>query len=383
MMLILQLVFWFSFVGLAYIYVGYPLLIWFCARRQRRWVVKQNEPRSLSIVIVAHNESKTIGRKLASVLSCAKSEWIQEILIGSDGSTDETVSIARSNPDSRIRVIEFTERRGKPAVLNDLVPQCQGEFVLLADSRQDFDVDCLKRLLENFADPSVGVVSGELVLVSQPGQTVAAEGIGFYWRYEKFIRKSESGYRGVPGATGACYVIRKSVFQPIPAETILDDVAIPMQAITQGYRCLFEPQALIYDSPSDSTRKESIRKRRTIAGAVQLVRLFPQWLLPFRNPIWFEFVSHKLLRLVSPVLLLLVLMTNLALIDQPAYLLLLAAQVAFYAVAALGWITQRIGRRIACCGPALMFMTLNVTTMLALWDAFRSRYRVTWQKSME
>lgn len=376
----LQILFWLSVIGLGYIYVGFPLLMSWCARRWPRFITRTSEPRSLSIVIVAHNEAKTLPRKIASLLSCAKSEWIQEILIGSDGSTDETVSVVRSQPDPRVQVVDFAARRGKPAVLNDLVPRCTGEFVLLADSRQDFDVDCLERLLENFADPQVGVVSGELVLRSQPGETTAAQGIGFYWKYEKFLRKCESRFRGVPGATGACYIIRRSLFNPIPDQTILDDVAIPMQAVARGYYCLFEPTAFIYDNPSGSTRQESIRKRRTIAGAAQLVRLFPQWIWPTSNPLWLEFVSHKLLRLVSPLLLLIVLLTNLALLAIPLYQFALAAQIAFYTAATMGWCCQFVGRRLALCGPPLMFVTLNVTTALALWDAMRSRYRVTWQK---
>ncbi|WP_010582899.1 glycosyltransferase family 2 protein [Schlesneria paludicola] len=375
-----QCLLWLSLIGLWYIYAGYPLLMWICARRFPRPQLKQSEPRTLSIVIVAHNESKNLPRKLASLFSCSQSQWIQEILIGSDGSTDDTVTTTQSYPDPRVRAVDFAMRRGKPAVLNDLVPECTGEFVLLADARQDFDHDCLERLLENFADPRVGVVSGELILRSAPGETTAAQGIGFYWKYEKFIRRSESHFRGVPGATGACYVIRKSLFRPIPEQTILDDVAIPMLAVQQGALCVFEPRALIFDKPSQSTRQESVRKRRTIAGAAQLIQLFPQWLSPLRNPLWLEFVSHKLLRLASPILLVTAFLTNLTLLAHPLYRLLFAAQVTFFASAAIGWFFQVIGRRAAICGPSLMFLTLNYTTALALWDAVRSRYRVTWQK---
>ena len=344
---ILQISFWFSVLGLGYIFAGYPALVWFRARRWPGKVVKDGLRRNLSVVIVAHNEETTLPRKIASLLSCKKSEWIEEILIGSDGSTDNTYAVVSAHTDSRVRAIEFKERRGKPAALNALVPMCNSEFVLFADARQDFDEQCLARLLENFADPAVGVVSGELVLRSEPGETTAAQGIGFYWKYEKFIRKCESRYAGVPGATGACYAIRKSVFRPIPEQTILDDVAIPMQAVVQGYRCLFEPEAMIYDVAAQSTKKEAIRKRRTIAGAAQLLRLFPEWIRPSSNPLWLEYISHKMLRLVSPVLLLIALVSNASLLSMPVYVLLFVAQVAFYVAAATGWVCQLQGRRIA------------------------------------
>ena len=376
----LQILFWLSLLGVAYIFAGYPLLIWYCAKKWPQARVKKSCPRSLSIVIVAHNEATNLPRKIASLLACRHSEWIHEILIGSDGSTDATVAVVRSIGDPRVKAVEFSERRGKPAVLNDVIPTATGEFVLLADSRQEFDPACFERLLENFEDPRVGVVSGELVFRNDAGESTAAQGIGFYWKYEKFIRKCESAFRGVPGATGACYVIRKSLFKPIPGQSILDDVVIPMQAVTQGYRCLFEPGAVIYDAPSKSTRQESIRKRRTIAGAAQLVQLFPSWIVPMNNPIWMEYVSHKLLRLVSPLLLLVVVLTNLALVSHPVYAGIMMAQVVFYSAALIGWICQAIGRRVACFGPPLMFVTLNLTTVLALWDAARSRYRVTWQR---
>lgn len=378
----LQIVFWFSLASAAYIYVGYPLIVWLRARMTKRLPrIDSDRRQTVSIVIVAHNEATTLPAKVDSLLASNQSERIREILIGLDGSTDNTAEVLATCADSRVKVTSFATRRGKPSVLNDLVPTCQSEVVLLADARQIFDQDCVRQLLTHFADETVGVVSGELVLRSDPTQSAAAAGIGFYWRYEKFIRRCESQGRGVPGATGACYAIRKSLFRTIPPATILDDVAIPMQAVVSGYRCLFEPGALVFDTPSKTTRQESIRKRRTIAGAAQLVRLFPQWLIPWRNPLWFEYVSHKLLRLCSPLVMLLAILANLSLLEIPAYRVLLVAQIGFYAAALIGWCYQLSGRGSRLFGPPLMFVTLNLTTAVALWDALLSKYRVTWQKT--
>lgn len=375
-----ELLFWFNVIGLAYIYVGYPLIIWVLSLRSRV-VAKQDVSLPVSVVIVAYNEAARIRQKLDNLLSLEGADAIQEILIGSDGSSDETVSLVQSYPDARVRAVAFTSRRGKPAVLNDLIPQCTGEIVVLADTRQQFDRLALKHLLDNFSDPRVGIVSGELVLRSNTTETTAAKGIGLYWKYEKFIRKCESRFRGVPGATGACYAIRKKLFRPIKEQVILDDVAIPMQATTQGYRCLFESGAIAYDEPSKYPGQEAIRKRRTIAGAAQLVNAYPEWLSPWRNPIWFEFVSHKVLRLISPILLLCLFVTNVGLIQVPVYRVLFCLQMVMYASAIVGWIYQKSGRKSVLFGPSLMFVTLNVTTALALWDACRSKYRVTWQNA--
>jgi len=371
-----------SLAMLAYIYVGYPVLVGLFGRRPgERRSPGAARPTRVSIVIVAHNEQQSLPAKLDSLLQSRGAEWIEEILIGSDGSTDGMCRMLRSHADPRVQVIEFDERRGKPSVLNDLVPRCRSEIVLLADARQIFDPECLERLLAAFADPTVGVVSGELILRTRPDSSTAAEGIGFYWRYEKFIRRHESQWRGVPGATGACYALRKHLFEPIPPATILDDVAIPMNAVLKGYRCVFEPEARVYDEPSRSTRQESIRKRRTIAGVAQLVKLYPELLSPRRNPLWFEFVSHKLLRLASPILVVTALASNALLWNVPLLRPLLILQLGFYAAALVGWCYQSRGRGSRLFGPPLMFVTLNLTTVAALWDAACARFRVTWQKT--
>jgi cellulose synthase/poly-beta-1,6-N-acetylglucosamine synthase-like glycosyltransferase len=376
-----QIVFCTAMAGLAYIYAGYPLLVLALGRLCGRRIEKRFEPRTVSVVIAVHNDARHLARKLASLLALDHGECLTEILIGADGCTDGTARLVHDLGEPRVRLVEFAERRGKPAVLNDLIPQCRGDIVLLTDARQEFDGQFLTECLANFAAPRVGVVSGELILLARDDDTTAAEGIGLYWRYEKLIRKSESRFRGVPGATGACYAIRRELFRPIVADTILDDVAIPMQIVAQGYRCVFESAAIAYDRPSQSAEQETIRKRRTIAGAAQLVRLYPRWLSPLTNPLWLEFVSHKLLRLASPALMYAALVSNAALMPSPLFATVMAAQLAFYLAAIGGWWTQQTGRRSRLFGTALMFLTLNWTTGVAVCDALLSRYRVTWTKA--
>lgn len=381
--LALQILFWLSLCGLAYVYLGYPLLVRLLSRlrpmrRERR---PPDESQRVSVVIACYNEAERIRVKLNKLLWSEQANLIGEILIGSDGSTDNISDVIASFGDRRIRLCEFSDRRGKPAVLNDLVPQCDSEIVILCDARQILSERAIPELLANFADPSVGVVSGELMFRSSEDSSTASRGIGAYWRYEKMIRKAEARYRSVPGATGALYAIRKSLFQPIPPATLLDDVVIPMQAVVSGSRCVFEPEAIAWDAPSASLGKEAVRKRRTIAGAAQMLLHHPSWLLPWKNPIWLEFVSHKVLRLASPLLLLIVFVTNIALVGVPVYRLLLIFHMAFYYSAIAGWVLQRSGRSSLLFGVQLMFLTLNLTTAAALWDAFRGRFRVTWQKT--
>ena len=375
------LLFWFALTLLAYIYAGYPLLVWLLGRVQPLMVIREPFDETMSVVIVGYNEGHRLARKLESVFASDCASQIEEVLIGSDGSDDNTAEVIADFGDPRVRLVSFAERRGKPAVLNDLVPQCRAEIVVLMDARQALEPTALSRLAACFVDELVGVVSGELVFQSETSDSTAAEGIGAYWKYEKFIRKSESRFRSVPGATGALYAIQKSVFRPIPPQTLLDDVVIPMQAIEQGYRCLIEPGAIAYDTPSQSTQQESVRKRRTIAGAAQLIINQPRWLLPWKNPIWFEFMSHKIARLCSPALLLVVAGTNIALAGQPLYCLMLTLQFWFYTAAGVGYLLQRQGKKSSLFGLPLMFVSLNTTTTGALWDALRGRFRATWERA--
>lgn len=379
--MMLQLLFWASLAGVGYIYFGYPLLMTVLGRRFHHPVRRGQHKLSVSVLVVGHNEAENLRRKIAGLLRSDSLERIQEIVIASDGSDDDTPMVVESFQEPRLRLLSFAERRGKPAVLNDAIPRCRGDIVVLMDSRQEIPREAVGNLIAGFADPDVGVISGELVFREPDAQTTAAEGIGFYWKYEKWIRRHEAMFRSVPGATGAFYAIRRELFRPIPADTLLDDVAIPMQIIQQGKRCVFEGSAVAYDKPSRETGQEAIRKRRTIAGNAQLLRHHPQWLLPWRNRIWLEFMSHKIFRLFSPLLLLIVLVTNCLLLELPLYQSLLMAQAGFYLAAGCGYLVQRAGRRSRLLGPLLMFVSLNLTTLLALWDASRGRYRVTWKRA--
>lgn len=376
-----QLIFWLSILGVAYIFVGYPLAMFALSRWRPLRTTKQPNSQPVSVVIVAYNEAARLPKKIASVLACDDAHLIQEVLVASDGSTDDTAATIAVLNEPRVQLLAFPERRGKPSVLNDVVPRCRSELVVLTDARQELDRRAIPELTANFADEKVGAVSGELVFRAEGDTTTASHGVGIYWRYEKFIRKCEGRFRSVPGATGALYALRRSLFQPIPPQTILDDVVIPMQAVTSGFRCLFESAAIAFDHPSDSAVKESIRKRRTIAGAAQLIVNHPGWLLPWRNPIWFEFVSHKLARLTSPLLLLTAAVANIRLSNHPLYAVLLTWHVAFYMSAFAGWAFQRAGRRSSLFGAQLMFVALNATTIAALADALRGRFRATWQRS--
>lgn len=375
-----SVLFWISVFLLVYTYVGYPAFIWGWAvlwGRQRH--TRSIEP-TVSVVIVAYNEAERIEGRLQNLLSLDYPRDRLEILLASDGSSDGTAGRARAYEQAGVTVIAFETRRGKAAVLNDVIPKARGEIVVLGDARQRFEAGALKALIAPFADPQVGAVSGELILTANPERTAVGEGVGFYWRYEKFIRRNESRVNSTVGATGAIYAIRRELFEPIPEDTILDDVLIPLRIVRRGYRVRFEPGARAYDRAAATAGEEFARKVRTIAGTFQLLAR-ERWLLnPRRNRLWFQTVSHKGLRLLSPLLHIVVFGVNLVLPAQAFYRMVLVAQIAFY-LAALGGHTLRNARRkIPILTVPYTICLLNWATVVAFFRFLIGRQPVTWER---
>src|SRR6185503_11561920 len=256
----------------------------------------------------------------------------------------------------------------------------RGEIVVFADARQRFEPQTVRELVANFADPSVGGASGELVLAAHDGTAAAGHGTAFYWRYEKFIRSTEGRADSTIGATGAIYAIRRDLFEPIPDDTLLDDVLIPLRIVRRGYRVVFEPNARAYDRASSTARQEFVRKTRTIAGMFQLIAR-EGWLLnPLRNRLWFETISHKVLRVALPALHAVVLVSNVLLADAGFYGLMLALQAMFYCAAAVG-LTQRDARRrsLVFTAPSAMCLLLWAT-VVGFFRFITNRQQVTWER---
>jgi cellulose synthase/poly-beta-1,6-N-acetylglucosamine synthase-like glycosyltransferase len=365
---------------LIYVYMGYPAVVWLRRRFFARPVARAPIEPHVTVVVVAHDEGHRIGRRIENLLSSDYPRERLAILVGSDGSTDDTVSRARRYADQGVVVREFGQRRGKPAVLNDLVASAEGEIVVFADARQRFERGAIRALVANFADPEVGAVSGELHLTKREGTSPNGEGAGFYWKYEKFIRANESWIGSTVGATGAIYAIRRHLFEPIPADTILDDVVIPMRIVRKGYRVLFDAGARAHDLMTSTPREDFTRKTRTIAGTFQLLARESWVLNPARSRIWFQALSHKALRLTLPALHVLILAANVMLFDFWVFRLLLVGQALFYLAALVGYLQIRSPRRHLVFAVPFAMCLLGWATIVGLGRFVARRQRVTWER---
>jgi cellulose synthase/poly-beta-1,6-N-acetylglucosamine synthase-like glycosyltransferase len=294
------------------------------------------------------------------------------IIVVSDGSTDGTNEILSSIRHPSVRIILCQERRGKAAAVNAGLQNAKSEVVLFVDIRPRPARNSLRLLVSNFADPSVGCVTGELILRDE-SHTAGAKAVGgLYWRYEQWIRKCESQVDSPVGVYGGFYAVRRELTRLLPEATILDDMLLPLSVIRQGYRSVIDVRARVYDVWPKSLQIEFKRKVRTLAGHFQLLQLAP-WLLSSENRVRFELVSHRLLRLLVPALLGILLATSTMLaIRSRLYGALLATQLLLYMSAALG---ARCGLPIVVriAGAARAFCLMNVAVVVGFYKFLSTR----------
>ena len=366
----LECFFWLCFTIVVYTYFLYPALLGIlnCFVPRERHVGPVQT--SVSFLLPVHNEERNLERRLAELTRMIQASGMPgEIIVISDASTDRSADIARG---FGVRVIEQPHKQGKAAALTVGAAAATHELLIFADARQSrwARADALARLVENFADPQIGAVSGDLMLESAPG---VLEGVGLYWRYEKWLRKQESRLGSQVGVTGAISAVRRPLFRPIPPGTLLDDVYWPMLVVLQGHRVVHDERAKAFDRLPENPRDEFRRKVRTLAGNFQLLTL-----LPLRGCVWWQFVSHKLLRLKAPWALMGMFVSSIVLTNE-FYQIFFYVQAAGYGLGLLGLIPP-LGRRVRLLGAAASFLVLNAAAWLAFWVWITGRAGQSWHK---
>jgi biofilm PGA synthesis N-glycosyltransferase PgaC len=362
----------FGLAVVVYVIFGYPALLAILSRFRQAPVLIQPQSKRVTVLLPVHNGAAWLERKLRSILELDYPRELVQVIVISDGSDDGTEEIARSFAPQGVELVSLP-RGGKAAALNEGMRRASGEILLLTDVRQELGPDSLSNLVSCFADPKVGVASGELII--RKGCTLEEENVGIYWRYEKWIRKHQSRIDSMLGATGSICAMRACLAAPLAPDTILDDVVLPLGAFFKGYRLILDERARAYDCPT-SIQSEFRRKVRTLAGMYQTIFRYPQ-LLTLKNRMWIHFASQKVGRLLLPWALLLVLFGSFGL---PATWRILAvgAHAAFFALVLLDFVVGEVSPLKRVTSPARTVFVLISAAFCAVFYWLMPR-RTGWQ----
>jgi cellulose synthase/poly-beta-1,6-N-acetylglucosamine synthase-like glycosyltransferase len=329
---------WLSIGVVFYAYAGYAFLIYALAKFfGRKPQYDPNYQPMVTTLIAAHNEEDCIEAKILNCLDQSYPADRHEIVVVSDGSSDNTPKIVEKYADRNVVSLYEPARNGKTAAVNRAMQYVKGEIVVLSDANNMYNREAVANLTRHFVDPKVGCVSGEK-RVLKSGEAPTSGGEGLYWKYESFLKRCDSTFYSVVGAAGEIYAVRKNLYNPPPKDSLLDDFIVSMEIAQQGYRVIYEPDAISYETGSASLRDEFKRRSRIFCGGFQSVARLPRLLNPLRGKLWFQYLSHRVLRwVVTPFLVPLIFVLNaLAARRSPLYRLLFAGQILFYLAGLVG-----------------------------------------------
>lgn len=374
----MKILFWTMVFFIFYTYLLYPIGIWALSRRKP---LETSDPKvilewpNLTIIVAVYNEQHRVINKIRNLQALDYDQDKLRILFVSDGSTDATNQLITN--EKTVELLHYLQRRGKPYALNLALSKIHSEIVVFTDVRQKLASNSLRYLIASLLRTKVGAVSGELV--HWDASNCIAEHIGLYWRYEKWIRKSESRFASTIGATGALYAIHRADYSPLAEDTLLDDFEIPLQIIRQGKRVLLDSRAIIYDELQKDATGERKRKIRTLTGNFQAFTRNTWLFSPRKNPIFLQFISHKVFRLLVPYAMLLLLISSLF-TSGLFYKITLAAQLLFYLLSFIGFLLPYL-KKYRLISFATVFIELNAAAVLALFNYLTGQVDPRWEKT--
>lgn len=380
----LEALFWLSIVALVYGYAGFPLLVAVAGRVRARDVKRAPVTPTATLIIAAYNEEEEIARRMDNALAMDYPAAALEIIVVSDGSTDATADIVGEYASRGVRLLELP-RQGKIPALNEAVKHASGEILVFSDANIHCDPQALRMLARNFADSAVGGVAGNSTYRPPVDGESSSRGEGLYWRYDSWLKEMESRTGSVVSAHGGLYALRRELYAPPGESAVTDDFAISTAVVEQGRRLVFDREALAYESTIAESNREFQRKVRLMTRGWRAVALRRRLLNPFRYGFYsLVLASHKVLRRLLPLVLLVMFASSLLLASSGGlYFLAAAAQLAFYSLAAVGYFARRVpaGRLriilipfyfcLANAAALVAFGRFLIGTRISLWEPQR------------
>lgn len=370
-MIALKIVFWICLILVFYTYIGYGMLLWVLVnikrliygKQKKRELPPDNELPEVTLMICAYNEQDIVDSKMENTRQIKypklKVVWV------TDGSNDHTNDYLAKYHD--VEVIYSPERRGKTAALNHGLSLVKSELVVMTDANTMLNPESIQEIVRCFMDPKVACVAGEKRVAARHEGQAAAEGEGLYWKYESTLKRWDGELYSAMGAAGELCAIRRSLYEPMPENALLDDFVMSLRMVDKGYKIAYTADAYAMEYGSADLTEESKRKRRIAAGGLQSIWWLRNMMNPLRQPVVaFQFVSHRVLRWsITPIALLLLIPLNVLLVFLKAgniYTWIWVLQLVFYLAAYLGYLLEQYGRRnkLLYVPYYFLFMNLNV-----------------------
>jgi biofilm PGA synthesis N-glycosyltransferase PgaC len=390
---IIKIVTWLSIFLVFYSYFGYALLVWVfinVRKKNQHRIVDENagfEP-PVSLIVAVYNEEDVLKKKIENCLEIDYPKNKLKLIFVADGSTDNSAAIIKQYP--QIELLYKPERQGKVAAINRTMTTVSTDYVIFCDANTFLNKDCIKEIIKHYRDEKIGAVAGEKkVVVPATLNKPVKDGEGLYWKYESKLKKIDSEFYSVVGAAGELFSIRTKLFEPVPSEVLLDDFIISMNICKKGYRVIYEPKAYAMEAPSLTMKDEQKRKIRISAGGFQSVIMLKGLLNIFKyGKLSFLYISHRVSRwILCPVLLPLIFVCNIIIVQFSGdnvfniYTALLIAQIAFYSMAALGWLFSLKNIKNNIFYVPFYFVFINVALYIGFVRFLNNKQTVLWDKA--
>ncbi|MGN6393940.1 MAG: glycosyltransferase family 2 protein [Mucilaginibacter sp.] len=382
------IVFWLSFFIVFYTFAGYGILLYFLIRIKRalkgRPVIPAADAETLpecTLVVAAYNEESYMEAKIANCLALNYPAGKLKLFFVTDGSSDRTPDIISRYP--QVQLLHQPQRAGKIAAVHRAMEHVHTEIAVFTDANTFLNADAIMNICRHYADKTVGCVAGEKRVQIDESADASAAGEGFYWKYESALKKWDSELYSVVGAAGELFSVRRSLYQDVPADTVLDDFMISMLIAAKGYRIVYEPDAYAIENASENVSEELKRKIRIAAGGIQSILRLKPLFNPLKYPVLsFQYISHRVLRwTVTPFLLILIFVLNAFSPNAPLYDGLFISQIVFYILAFLGLIMEKRHIRIKALFVPYYFCVMNYAVMIGIIRYFTKKQSAVWEKA--
>ncbi|HEX9757361.1 MAG TPA: glycosyltransferase family 2 protein [Nitrospiria bacterium] len=376
-----SLFFWITLGLILYVYVGYTLSIFLFSIFVRNPVKKNDkyEP-TVTLLITAYNEEKDIGKKLENAEDLEYPPSKIEILVASDGSTDRTDQIVNEyrRKYENIRLLRVEGRVGKTETQNQAVINAKGEIIVFSDATTEYRRDAIRKIVRNYADPTIGAVSGRYNYITKKGSAMGIATI-FFWKYENFIKSCQTRIKTITGCCGCIYSVRRDLYEPLKRD-IISDLVEPLKILEKGYRIAFEKEAIAFETTTEGSSEEFKMRIRVITRGMNGILHMRALLNPFKYGfVSFQLISHKVLRWLVPLLMIALFILNWFLLGPWFYNTTFYMQFSLYLLALAGWFIDKKGGKVRILSMPLYFCVVNIACLMGLFNILKGEKKSVWE----